>query len=267
MRDMASPQQLIETALRAADAAARELLMRADRPSSGVITKSTDTDMVSDADRAAEVAILEVLDAERPRDGRLAEEGGARAGTSGLWWVIDPLDGTTNYLWGIPHWAVSIAVCDDDGPVAGVVMHPTSRETFVALRGGGAWLGTQRLEISAPPVLGHALVGTGFNYSAAERQRQANVLVRVLPVVRDVRRFGAAALDLSWVAAGRLDAFIERGVQEWDWMAGRLLVTEAGGAITLLGATAERPAGIAAAHPELLEAIVALFEGTDTLSR
>src|ERR1019366_9460849 len=103
IRPMALPEELIETALRAADAAARELLMRADRPSSGVITKSTDTDMVSDADRAAEVAILEVLDAERPRDGRLAEEGGARAGTSGLWWVIDPLDGTTNYLWGIPH--------------------------------------------------------------------------------------------------------------------------------------------------------------------
>jgi myo-inositol-1(or 4)-monophosphatase len=260
---MALPEELIETALRAADAAARELLMRADRPSSGVSTKSTDTDLVSDADRAAEQAIDEVLDAERPHDGRVAEEGGALTGSSGLWWVIDPLDGTTNYLWGIPHWAVSVAVCDRDGPVAGVVMHPSSRETFVALRGGGAWLGTRRLQISTPPELGRALVGTGFNYSAAERQRQAEVLVRALPQLRDVRRFGAAALDLAWVAAGRLDAFIERGVQQWDWMAGRLLVTESGGEVVLLDATDERPAGIAVAHPELVGAILALFEGGD----
>lgn len=262
---MTTPKELIETALRAADAAARELLMRADQPFSGVLTKSTDTDLVSDADRAAELAILEVLDAERPEDGRVAEEGGDRSGTSGLWWVIDPLDGTTNYLWGIPHWAVSIAVCDTDGPVAAVVMDPSRRETFIALRGAGAWLGNQRLEISAPPVLAHALVGTGFNYSAAERERQANVLVRVLPAVRDVRRFGAAALDMAWVATGRLDAFVERGVQQWDWMAGRLLVTEAGGQVRILEETPLRPAGIVAAHPDLLDKIADLFGETDDL--
>ncbi len=262
----ASPNQLIETALRAADAAARELVMRAERPSSGVVTKSSDTDLVSDADRAAEEAIVAVLAAERPDDGRLAEEGGRHTGASGLWWVIDPLDGTTNYLWGIPHWAVSVAVCDADGPVAGVVMDPSRRETFAALRGGGTWLGNQRLHMPEPPELPRALVGTGFNYSADERARQADVLRRALPLVRDVRRFGAAALDLAWVATGRLDAFIERGVQEWDWMAGQLLVTEAGGAVRVLAPTDTRPAGIAVARAELLEAVVRLFEdgGTDS---
>jgi myo-inositol-1(or 4)-monophosphatase len=257
---VARPQELIETALRAADAAARELVVRADRPAAGVGTKSSDTDLVSDADRAAEDAIAAILDAERPDDGRRAEEGGLRTGASGLWWVIDPLDGTTNYLWGIPHWAVSVAVCDDDGPVASVVMHPPSSETFVGLRGGGAWLGNRRLAMPDPPPLAQALVGTGFNYSADERARQAEVLRWALPRVRDVRRFGAAALDIAWVAAGRLDAFIERGVQEWDWMAGRLLVTEAGGAVRQLAATGTRPAGIAVGRPELLGPVLALFE-------
>ena len=261
MSTVAAPEQLVETALRAADAAAHQLLLRADRPWSGVGSKTSATDLVGDADRAAERAIAEILDRERPADGRIAEEGGERAGTSGVRWVVDPLDGTTNYLWGIPNWAVSIAVCDADGPIAAVVMHPGASNTFVALRGGGAWLGTRRLQMSAPPDLAYALVGTGFNYSAAERQRQAEILVRVLPRVRDIRRFGAAALDLAWVAAGRLDAFFERGVHEWDWMAGRLLVTEAGGAVRVLDAVDPRPAGIAAAHPGLIDAVVELFEG------
>jgi len=252
-------QQLVETALRAADAAARELMIRADHPSTGIDTKSTDTDLVSDADRAAEQAIHAVLDAERPDDGRIAEEGGRRSGTSGIFWVIDPLDGTTNYLWGIPHWAVSIAACDAAGPLAAVVMHPSTSETFIALRDGGAWLGTARLRMPAPPAMERALVGTGFNYSAEERVRQADVLVSALPRIRDIRRFGAAALDICWVAAGRLDAFIERGVQEWDWMAGRLIVTEAGGAVSILDATPTRPAGIAVARAELLESVLAVF--------
>jgi myo-inositol-1(or 4)-monophosphatase len=257
---MARPEELVETALRAADAAARELVVRAERPAAGVDTKSSETDMVSDADRAAEDAITQILDAERPGDGRIAEEGGRRASATGLWWVIDPLDGTTNYLWGIPHWAVSIAVCDSDGPLASVVAHPGGSETFVGLRGGGAWLGNRRLEMPAPPPLAKALIGTGFNYSARERARQAEVLRRALPGVRDVRRFGAAALDIAWVAAGRLDGFIERGVQEWDWMAARLLVTEAGGAVRELAATDDRPAGIAVARAGLLEQLLALFE-------
>jgi myo-inositol-1(or 4)-monophosphatase len=252
-------QELVETALRAADAAARELMTRADRPSSGVDTKSTDTDLVSDADRAAELAIDAVLDAERPDDGRIAEEGGSRPGTSGIHWVIDPLDGTTNYLWAIPHWAVSVAACDTSGPIAAVVVHPPSAETFIALRGGGAWLGTTRLHMPDPPPPDRALVGTGFNYSAEERVHQADALVSALPRIRDIRRFGAAALDIAWVAAGRLDAFIERGVQEWDWMAGRLLITEAGGAVRILDATASRPAGVAVARPELLESVLELF--------
>jgi myo-inositol-1(or 4)-monophosphatase len=261
MSGVPTPEELVETALHAADAAAYQLLMRADRPWSGVGSKSSATDLVGDADRAAERAIAEILDRERPSDGRIAEEGGDRGGSSGLWWVVDPLDGTTNYLWGIPNWAVSIAVCDADGPVVGVVAQPAAGDTFVALRGGGAWLGGRRLHMSAPPELAYALVGTGFHYSAAERRRQAEVLARVLPRVRDIRRFGAAALDLAWVAAGRLDAFFERGVQQWDWMAGRLVVTEAGGAVRVLDPAGARPGGIVAAHPELLDVIEQLFEG------
>lgn len=261
MWGVAAPQELVETALRAADAAAHQLLLRADHPWSGVGSKSSATDLVGDADRAAERAILEILDRERPQDGRIAEEGGARAGSSGLQWVVDPLDGTTNYLWGIPTWAVSIAVCDAVGPVAAVVSQPRTGDVFVALRDGGAWLGGRRLAMAAPPALAQALVGTGFNYSADERRRQAAALMRVLPQVRDIRRFGAAALDLAWVAAGRLDAFYERGVQEWDWMAGRLLVTEAGGAVRVLAPTDVRPGGIVAAHPHLLDAVEELFEG------
>jgi len=256
-----APEELVETALRAADAAAHQLLLRAEHPWTGVGSKSSETDLVGDADRAAERAIGEVLDRERPADGRIAEEGGAQEGSSGLWWVVDPLDGTTNYLWGIPSWAVSIAVCDEAGPVAAVVSQPRSGDVFVALRGGGAWLGGRRLGMPAAPVLAQALVGTGFNYSADERRRQAEVLLRVLPQVRDIRRFGAAALDLAWVAAGRLDAFFERGVQQWDWMAGRLLVTEAGGAVRVLEPAGPRPGGIVAAHPGLLEAVLELFEG------
>jgi len=258
---VARPQELVETALRAADAAAHQLLVRAEHPWSGVGSKSSATDLVGDADRAAERAITEVLDRERPHDGRIAEEGGARVGSSGLWWVVDPLDGTTNYLWGIPSWAVSIAACDADGPVVAVVSQPRTGDVFVALRGGGAWLGGRRLEMPGAPALAQALVGTGFNYAAAERRRQAEALTRVLPSVRDIRRFGAAALDLAWVAAGRLDAFFERGVQEWDWMAGRLLVTEAGGAVRVLAPVDARPGGIVAAHPDLLDAVYDLFEG------
>jgi len=253
------PERLLEVARRAAAAAARELRPRFGGPATGVSAKSSHTDLVSDADRAAETAIREVLDAARPEDALVAEEGAAAEGTSGVRWIVDPLDGTINFLWGIPHWAVSIAAVGPDGPLAAVVLDPCRDECFAAGRGLGAWLGDRRMRMAPPADLSEALIGTGFNYTADERARQAALMPDILPRVRDIRRFGAAALDLAWVAAGRLDGFIERGLQEWDWAAGALLVTEAGGRVELLESAPPRPDGVAAAHPALLADLRALF--------
>lgn len=253
---------LLAVAHAAAAAAAAELVARAGRPARGVSAKSSHTDLVSEADRAAERAILAVVRAARPDDAILAEEGGAGGGVTGLRWVVDPLDGTINYLWDIPHWAVSIAVEDEAGALVAVVHDPSRGETFHALRGGGAFQGDRRLHLGAAPPLAEALVGTGFNYSAEERARQAARMPDVLPVVRDIRRFGAAALDLAWVAVGRLDGFFERGVQRWDWAAGALLVREAGGATEELGAAPPRPAGIIAGHRDLLPHLRRMVDDT-----
>jgi myo-inositol-1(or 4)-monophosphatase len=264
---MTNPDELREIALRAAQAGAVELIARAGRPWSGVQHKSSAVDLVSDADHAAEAAITDVLDRARPHDGRIAEEGGERTGTSGVWWVIDPLDGTTNYLWGLPHWAVSVAACDEQGPIVGVVIDPSRNETYVAVRGGGAWCGTTHLRIGDPPPVSEALVGTGFNYSSAERAHQAQVLMQVLPHVRDIRRMGAAAIDLAWVATGRLNAFLERGLHVWDWAAAQIIVTEAGGVVRELTPTDDRPGGIVAAHPALVDPVCALFGEDASASR
>lgn len=254
-------EDLLRLAHEAAHAAGIELLARAGRPARGVSAKSSHTDLVSEADRAAERAILDVVRADRPGDAILAEEGGAATGDTGLRWVIDPLDGTINYLWDIPHWAVSIAVEDAAGSLVAVVHDPSRQETFHAVRGGGAHLGARRLRLGDAPPLAEALIGTGFNYSADERARQAARLPDVLPVVRDIRRFGAAALDLAWVAAGRLDGFFERGVQRWDWAAGALLVREAGGATDELEAAPPRPAGVVAGHAALLPDLRRMADG------
>ncbi|MFN8110856.1 MAG: inositol monophosphatase family protein [Thermoleophilia bacterium] len=256
------PTHLLGVAVRAARAAAAELLPRFGGPAHGVDTKSTSTDMVSDADRAAERAIMDVLAAERPHDGVLGEEGTSHEGTTGVRWIVDPLDGTTNFLWGIPQWAVSVAAHDADGPLVGVVLDACREECFTAARGHGAWLGERRLHVNRPAGLDQALIGTGFNYRPDERARQAARLCEVMPRVRDIRRGGAAALDMAWLAAGRLDGFLERGVEVWDWAAGLALVQEAGGAWQVLDPTAERPGGVAAAHPDLLGPLIDLFEVT-----
>lgn len=230
------PEALLELARRAAHGAGAVLVERFHGPLSGVESKSTRTDLVSDADRAAEQVILEMLAAARPDDAIMAEEGGSTRGTSGVRWAVDPLDGTINYLWRLPYWAVSIAAHDDAGALAAVVYDPSRRETFVASRGGGARDDNGTLNVRTESSLDEALIGTGFSYSAEERARQAERLNHVLPRVRDVRRFGAAALDLAWVAAGRLDGFFEAGLAPWDWAAGDLLVREAGGRIEVLPA-------------------------------
>jgi myo-inositol-1(or 4)-monophosphatase len=252
----ADPHALLELAVRASHAAGALLVERYHRSASGVDYKSSQTDPVSDADRDAEALIVGLLRDERPGDGVLGEEGAGATGASGLEWVVDPLDGTVNFLYGIPQWAVSIACRDARETLAAVVYDALRDETFAAARSNGCTLNGRRLDIASPPRLERALVGTGFSYVAAERELQTALFTRVLPRARDVRRAGSAALDLAWVAAGRLDVFYEHGLAEWDHAAGDLLVREAGG---VSGSLAGEPPGmIAAATPQLLEELGAL---------
>lgn len=230
-----SGQDLLGLATQTARAAGTLLREHALRAPTNVTSKSSRTDQVSDADRAAEALIVARIRAARPGDRIVAEEGGTGhhgGGGSGLTWYVDPLDGTTNFLYGIPHWAVSIGCEDADGPVAGAVYDPLRDELFAAQRGGGAYLGTRRLVVRPLTDPATALVATGFSYDPAERGAQAAVAARLAPQIRDLRRCGAASLDLAWVAAGRLDAYIEVLRSRWDWSAGALLVREAGGQIS-----------------------------------
>ena len=187
---------------------------------------------MSEADERAEAAIVTFIAARRPDDGLIAEEGSGHEGRSGIRWLVDPLDGTINYLYGQPHWCVSIAAADGDGAIAGVVYDPSRDELFTAGRGDGARLAGRTLATSAVADPAMALVATGFSYDADERAAQAAVLARLAGRVRDIRRAGSAALDLAWVAAGRLDAYFEVSRSPWDSAAGELLVREARGSVT-----------------------------------
>jgi myo-inositol-1(or 4)-monophosphatase len=240
---------------RAARAAGVALLTRFDAPPEGVGSKSSDTDLVSDADREAEELIAALLAAERPDDGLIAEEGSSRDAASGRRWIVDPLDGTINYLYRLPAWCVSVALEDEAGLAAGVVFHPLRDELFAAERGAGSSANGVRLRVRDGDRLERALVATGFSYEAEQRASQARRVAELLPRVRDIRRAGAAALDLAWVAAGRLDGYYERGGHAWDWAAGRLLVTEAGGAVAEMEG---EPPGLVAANPALLPALAEL---------
>jgi myo-inositol-1(or 4)-monophosphatase len=255
----ADPHALLDLAVRAARAAGALLVERSHRAASGVAYKSSQTDPVSDADRDAEALIAGLLQAERPGDGVLGEEGAGKVGASGLEWVVDPLDGTVNFLYGIPQWAVSIACRDAQGTLVAVVHDPLHGETFSASRGAGCRLNGEVLHIGPPPPLARALVATGFSYVAAERELQTALFARVLPRARDMRRAGSAALDLAWVAAGRLDAFYEHGLSEWDHAAGDLLVREAGGVVQELPAAGGLRAGVLAAAEALAAELAPLL--------
>jgi myo-inositol-1(or 4)-monophosphatase len=243
----------LELAERAARAGGEVLMSYYGRPPEGLGVKSSATDLVSDADREAERAIRELLSRERPGDGLVAEEGSHAEADSGRRWIVDPLDGTINFLYELPAWAVSVALEDADGLAAGVVHSPVLGETFCAVRGGGAWLAEtgRRLRVRDCDRLERAMVATGFSYEPGRRARQAEVVARLLPLARDIRRAGAAALDLAWTAAGRLDAFYESGLNPWDWAAGHLLVEEAGGVTGWIDG--EPPVLLAAATPALLD--------------
>jgi len=198
-----------------------------------VATKTSHTDPVSNADRASERQITDALRQAFATDGIITEEGqGQQPGSSGYRWVIDPLDGTVNFLNGIGLWCVSIACVDDTGPVAAAIYHPGFDELFTACRDGGATMNGHVLACAPDGPLQHSLLATGFSYEAAVREVQGTELATLLAHVRDIRRGGAAALDLAWVAAGRYSAYFEMALQTWDWAAGALLVTEAGGTVS-----------------------------------
>jgi myo-inositol-1(or 4)-monophosphatase len=230
-------------------------------------TKSSPTDVVTEMDQASEALIRQRLLAARPGDAILGEEGG-ESGTGRVRWIVDPVDGTVNYLYGLADWAVSIAAEVDGTVVAGVVAVPARGEVFTAVRGGGAWLRAGQdppvaLRCNTGVPLGRALVATGFGYGAGRRRVQGEVVAAVLPLVRDIRRGGSCAVDLCSVAAGRTDAFYERGVNYWDWAAGGLVATEAGARLGGLGGKPAGPGLTIAAEPALFGALHDLLASLD----
>jgi myo-inositol-1(or 4)-monophosphatase len=227
----------------------------------GVVqTKSSPTDVVTEMDRAAETLIRDRLAVARPGDAVLGEEGG-QTGAGSVRWIVDPLDGTVNYLYGLPDWAVSIAAEVAGEVEVGAVCVPLRRSLFTAIRGGGAWLesawgeGRQRLACNSGIGLPAALVATGFGYAADKRASQGRLAAAVLPRVRDIRRSGSAATDLCSVAAGQVDAYYEQGVQYWDIAAGGLIAREAGARTGGLRGQAAGPDMTIAAAPGLFEGL------------
>ncbi|HTB69499.1 MAG TPA: inositol monophosphatase family protein [Solirubrobacteraceae bacterium] len=280
----ADAEGLLALAVEAARMAGGLLAERArDGVERKVASKSTPTDLVSEADVRSQRAIRELLRERRPDDGFVGEEDGeSEEGSSGLSWIVDPLDGTVNFLFQIPQWSVSVAVRDAAGTIAGAVFDPSRDELFCATRGGDALMRGPRGEVElahrpgedvaherrtgedAGPGgedLASAMVATGLAYDADVRRAQARVLERVVPRVRDVRRFGSAALDLTWTACGRFDAYYERSVKQWDIAAGALVCERAGLEIHELPEHENLPWGILAAPPALAEALLELVSG------
>jgi myo-inositol-1(or 4)-monophosphatase len=251
----------VETARAAGDLArdGRETAM-------DVQTKSSAVDVVTAMDRAAEALIAERLLGARPLDGMLGEEGADVVGTSGVRWVVDPIDGTVNYLYRIPAWSVSIAAELDGRAVAGAVYVPLLGEMYAATLGGGATCNGQPLRVNAETRLAHSLVATGFGYDSGRRARQGALIAELLPQVRDIRRFGSCAVDLCALAGGRLDAYFERGLQPWDMAAGVLIAREAGARIEGLNGVPSSPELLIAANPALFPALHAALAPLDPAS-
>ncbi|MFH8407271.1 inositol monophosphatase family protein [Streptomyces sp. NPDC018019] len=252
--------ELLDLALEAARRAGE--LLRDGRPADlGVAaTKSSPIDVVTEMDIASEKLITGFLAERRPADGFLGEEGASVTGSSGVRWVIDPVDGTVNYLYGLPSWAVSIAAEQDGETVAGVVAAPMRGETYHAVLDGGAFRNGEPVRCRPAPPLSQALIGTGFAYVGERRAAQAEVLRTLLPQVRDIRRGGSAAIDLCDVACGRLDGYYERGLNAWDMAAGALIAREAG---ALTGGRPGEPASndlAVAASPEVFATLQPLLE-------
>lgn len=229
-------------------------------------TKSTLADIVTEADREVEQLIRDRLAAARPDDGFLGEESDPQPGTSGVTWVVDPIDGTVNYFYDIPAWAVSVAVVEGEPDpatwrtLAGAVVNPSTGEVFAAAAGSGARLNGAPIQVNTGVDLPLALVGTGFGYDPEKRRKQATFVTELIPQVRDIRRIGAASLDLCSVACGRLDAYYERGLNPWDHAAGALIAQEAGARVGGLGGAPAGTGLLLAAAPDLFDRLDPLVQ-------
>lgn len=260
------PAQLRHLAVEAASTAAAMVRERVGRVGR-IDTKSSATDLVTEVDRAAEDLVASVIHRERPDDGVLGEEGSSAGGKTGVRWIVDPIDGTTNFVYGHPGFGVSVAAEVDGLVVAGAVADPMRTEVFSAARGAGAQLDDHPLSVRPTSELSDALVATGFSYRRERRLVQGRVAAELLGHVRDIRRVGAASLDLCWVACGRVDAYYERGLKPWDWAAGALIASEAGAVVSGL-APDDEPSGdyVVAAAPGIAPDLLAVLGRLEALT-
>lgn len=262
----ADPLDLLALARPLAEGVARHLVASLDGAGPTVSAKSTVTDLVTDLDRWAEAHITERLLAARPHDGVVGEEGAAVTGTSGVSWCIDPIDGTVNFVHGLPGFCVSIAAQVDGRSVAGVVVSPLHGDVFAATVGGGATRNDRPIRCADPPSLARSVVGTGFGYDPDRRRRQAEVLVRVIGDLADIRRGGAAAVDLCSVACGRLDGYWEVGLNPWDHAAGGLIAAEAGARVEVTAGADPTATYTVAAPPAIWDELVAVLDAAGAAS-
>lgn len=264
-----APLHLLELAALAGDLArsAGEVHRKGLRGPLRIETKSSLTDLVSQIDRESERVIAERLSEARPDDAVLAEEGTLMGGGSGVRWVIDPLDGTTNYIYGYPAFAVSIAVEIEGQASIGVVHESSTQQTYRAIAGFGALCGDHLLQVREQPDLSRALVATGFSYDAAQRERQGAAAAQILGRVRDIRRSGSAALDLCHIAAGHVDAYWELDLSPWDYAAGSVIAREAGADVVFPRAVHGRGPAVVAAHPALMPAFLTLLDEAGALAK
>jgi len=228
-----SPDELLAVADAAVDLVVDRVARASTDPSLTIETKSSRTDMVTSMDRWVEQTLVESISMARPGDGFLGEEGTSRPSSTGVTWVIDPIDGTTNFIYDIPGYSISVAARIADTSIVGVVHDPVRGERFRATLGGGATLNGERISTGSSTDLSTSLIATGFSYDSHRRRLQAEALVNVISEVRDIRRMGGAALDLCALACGRVDAYYERGLSAWDLAAGALIAAEAGAIIDL----------------------------------
>ena len=236
---------------------------RAQAGVSAALTKSTATDVVTEFDTASEALIVGGILAARPTDGIVGEEGTDTPGTSGVDWLIDPIDGTTNFLYGLPGWGVSIAARTELGTQVGVVYVPSVDELFTATAGGGAFLNGAPIACSTTDELALALVASGFSYAAERRALQAQRIALLMPQIRDLRRLGAAAPDLCNLAAGRVDVYFEQWLGPWDLAAGELIARESGCLTGSLDGGPVRPSSVLAANPALFHPMQRLIAQVD----
>lgn len=258
LRELAS-RLAVEAGTLAAEGRRADLETESGRSALGATTKSSATDVVTRHDRAAEAVILDGLVAARPDDAVVGEEGTDRTGTSGISWYIDPIDGTSNFFYGLPMWSTSIGAVDADGAVAGAVYVPATGELFSAARGEGATRNGVPIAASAETDLALALVATGFGYQPDARRRQAAIVHAMASRIRDIRRMGSAAIDLCYTAAGFLDAYWEEGLNRWDMAAGELIAREAGCRSGDFAGGAPTPAQLLVAGPGVFDAMVDLL--------